>query len=722
MGAATPGGSLLLLCLGWGCLAQDFVFNPDSGFSSYEVVIPRQLVPRGGGPEVAGRVSYVLLIEGKKVIIHLRPKKLLLSRHLQVFTFTKDGTLVQDQPYIPTNCNFRGSVEGSPRSEATLSTCFGGLRGMLRIEDSFYQIEPIQPSHNFEHVVYRLRDDGILNFTCGLTDKEIDRQLRELQNLPAPRTDSWRNSYIHQKYVEVMIIVDKTRFTFMRYNLTRVISDTIVMAGIMDSFFQALNARIHLQGVEVWTDQSKVPVDVDQFIKVLEAFAKYRINNPYPGMRIDITHLYVQRWYRDAAGWAYVGGACTPDSAVSTSVLRYDDVVTPSGWSAHELGHGVGIHHDTDNCYCGRRRDCTMHRNGGHGFSNCSFVEYYNYVTQGGLCLDNIPGLPYTLKRCGNKVVETGEECDCGTIEQCKKDKCCQPNCKLKPGAQCNTGLCCTDCHFSPSGHVCRGTENECDLAEFCNGTSNLCPNDFYKQDGTPCRNTSHCYQKRCRDRFLQCKEIFGSGARDAPYVCYEEVHRTANRFGNCGMLGRRYKRCSESNLLCGRLQCVNVKSVPKMPDHTAVIFSHVKKYNLRCWGTDFHAAMIALGLRDEGVVRDGTPCGRGLVCINRMCRNISVLQYDCKPEKCNQRGVCNNLKNCHCNYGWAPPFCENPGFGGSNDSGPPGKVEEIPKPVKVVPAMSIRLGLLLLLLVLVILKESLLCCGLKCCSQKTKI
>ncbi|XP_074119343.1 disintegrin and metalloproteinase domain-containing protein 30-like [Sminthopsis crassicaudata] len=704
-------GSLLLLGLGglllrWGCSAQDSVFSPDWGFSSYEVIIPRPLVTRGGDPDLARRVSYLLRIGGKKNIIHLQPKKLLLARHLRVFTFTEDGVRVEDQPYVPSNCNFRGSVEGSPRSDAMLSTCLGGLRGMLKIEDSFYQIEPVQDSYSFEHVVYRLKDDVFSNFTCGLTDEEVKGQLSKLQPAPAARAPSWTSSYIHQKYMEVMIVLDKLRFDFLRSNLTKAISDTIVMAGVMDTYFQVLNARIHLKAIEVWTDASKVNTSVKKLIQVLEQFSEYRSTVLHKRIRTDWTHLYIHKFYPDALGWAYVGSVCHWGYGASVSTLPDKNLVAPSTWSTHELGHGVGMAHDTKGCFCQGKTHCIMGAGGRFGFSNCSFVDYFNLVSVKGDCLDNMPGYSYTVKRCGNKVVDDGEECDCGTIEECKKDVCCQPDCKLKPGADCNTGLCCMDCRFRPSGYICRGKHNACDLTEFCNGTSNLCPDDFYKQDGTPCGKEALCYKKACHDRFLQCKKVFGSSARNAPFMCYEEVHRRTDRFGNCGLLGRGYKRCRSSDILCGRLQCVNVKNVPEMPDHTTVIFTHVKEFNIRCWGTDYHSSMLAMELRDDGAVKDGTACGRDLVCINRTCHNVSVLKYDCNPEKCNKRGVCNNRKDCHCHYGWAPPFCETPGYGGSIDSGPAGKMKTVSKPVKVVPIMFIRLLLLVLSLVLVILKE----------------
>lgn len=38
---------------------------------------------------------------------------------------------------------------------------------------------------------------------------------------------------------------------------------------------------------------------------------------------------------------------------------------------------------------------------------------------------------------CGNGIVEENEECDIGFPEEDVEDKCCNRDCKFKPGAQC---------------------------------------------------------------------------------------------------------------------------------------------------------------------------------------------------------------------------------------------------------------------------------------------
>lgn len=42
------------------------------------------------------------------------------------------------------------------------------------------------------------------------------------------------------------------------------------------------------------------------------------------------------------------------------------------------------------------------------------------------------------------------------------------------------------------------------------------------------------------------------------------------------------------------------------------------------------------------------------------------------RQQNCNGKGVCNNFRHCHCEDGYAPPDCKDPGEGGSVDSGPP--------------------------------------------------
>lgn len=60
-------------------------------------------------------------------------------------------------------------------------------------------------------------------------------------------------------------------------------------------------------------------------------------------------------------------------------------------------------------------------------------------------------------------------------------------------------------------------------------------------------------------------------------------------------------------------------------------------------------------------------------MCVNQKCMAISDLRAINKacPFDCNGNGECNNKGNCHCKIGYAPPYCDSPGPGGSDDSGP---------------------------------------------------
>ncbi|XP_032737144.1 disintegrin and metalloproteinase domain-containing protein 30 [Lontra canadensis] len=697
---------IILVALLLDALGEGLIFHPEWGFESYEIIIPKKLSLRGGPQGAVQQVSYLLQVKGKKYVLHLWPKRFLLPRNLKVFSFTKQGKLLEDHPYVPRDCNYIGLVEGTQDSEATLSTCTGSLRGILRIDEERYQIEPLQASSSFEHVMYLLKTDHkFQNQTCGLTNDDLEEQTAQTENMARLR-DSPRSS-LHPKYMEIALVFDHRRYLFSNANVTRIIQDAVLLTGIMDTFFKDLNMRIILQGVEIWTENDRLNIRQMSSQELLNAFLKYRTANLSKQISADWAHLYTTRTFTHSLGWAYIGGVCKDQYSGSVSSFTNANILEASRMSAHELGHGVGMKHDTLYCQCRGKRTCIMGV-GSSGFSNCSYSEYFDHVQTGAECLNNIPGLGYVVERCGNKIVEGTEECDCGSREDCKNDRCCQPDCKFVQGADCNTGLCCHNCRFRPLGYMCRKEDNECDLAEYCSGISNFCPNDTYKHDGTLCKRNSRCFKRRCNSRYTQCQNIFGSDAREAPEQCYQAVNLMGDQYGNCGFRGyRRYKACTRENALCGRLQCINVKSVPDMPVHRALISTHLRAENLMCWGVGFHESLEPTGISDIGVINDGTPCGFDHICVNRTCVHTSTLKFDCSPTKCNLRGVCNNKRNCHCTYGWAPPFCEEVGYGGSIDSGPARQLkEDMPAPVQVVSIMLMRLIFLIISVVAVFFRR----------------
>ncbi|KAF7236580.1 Disintegrin and metalloproteinase domain-containing protein 26A [Varanus komodoensis] len=159
---------------------------------------------------------------------------------------------------------------------------------------------------------------------------------------------------------------------------------------------------------------------------------------------------------------------------------------------------------------------------------------------------------------------------------------------------------------FLKSGTVCREPATECDLPEYCSGTSADCPPDVHKQDGMPCGSAGTCYRRKCLSLQKQCTALFGQGAQLAPLICFKEVNMQGDRSGNCGQ-GRalQFKKCPEEDVPCGRVQCTHVGRIPRAPAGHGIVQTTVE--DTLCWGTAFHRGK---DVDDLGAVRDGTSCG----------------------------------------------------------------------------------------------------------------
>ncbi|XP_074146244.1 disintegrin and metalloproteinase domain-containing protein 20-like [Sminthopsis crassicaudata] len=699
-------GLLMALELTLLYLASCLQHRPGWRFSSYEVVIPHQLSSRKalGGlsrtfAEVPGRLSYSLRFGGKRYVVHMQVKKFLLPRHLPVLVDNKQGAPQEEYPYVPNDCYYHGYLEGIPASMAVLNTCQGGLRGTLHLDDFTYEIEPLHSSSQFEHVLSQLVPEegeaGQNLFRCTLTNEEMNDRFSNSDIDMHPRAGPYSHWWPHVRYLKIAICVSNSRVETHNGNITIHVDQMVTLTHIVDSIYKQFRVFTILVFLYLWQYSDKVPL-IGSSSEIAEHYGLWKslvISSNFPH---DTSALVTGNKAGESGYAAFPNSICSGNWAVILLWLQDDRVFYYSVILAHYIGHNFGLPHDQVYCHCIRRSHCLMedHPLFSDSLSNCSYGRFFNLVNYWDQCLNRLPNAydnyAYAFHLCGNKKIDYTEQCDCGSIKECFADPCCDLRCERTPGSACGYGPCCEDCHFSPMGLACRRAVSTCDLPEFCNGTIHLCPLDTYVQDGTPCTANAICFKGNCTDRHIQCRQLFGfDGVENANDACYEQLNIKGDRFGNCGVEPERKNNsnemevkeegtqikyvtvpCRQSAVLCGRLQCEGLKIVPRLNEHITVhqISIRKNKKEIFCFGIDHH---FGTGWLDFGMVWDGSKCSKTTMCLNHMCVPIAQLHFDCTPAKCNYRGVCNNNRNCHCQFGWAPPFCTLLGYGGSLDSGP---------------------------------------------------
>lgn len=303
-------------------------------------------------------------------------------------------------------------------------------------------------------------------------------------------------------------------------------------------------------------------------------------------------------------GIAWAGLVCQKGgTSVVTKTLLDPHVL------AHELGHSFGAVHDCDSDTCSKLDDTTS--NCCPGSSNAclpngqylmnpsagSSQQSFSACTQGNVCtniarrtinstclLANSGGINLISENvCGNGIVEEGEECDCGGVEGCKGNPCCDPlTCKYTVGSQCDdtNEQCCSGCKFAASDTVCRQSTGPCDFDQYCPGNSTSCPGPRLAENGKSCqlpdRNSTglSCVAGHCTSRDLQCQLIMANrtvtvGGR--PLNLQKACDSTScqiscidpNFTGNCFMLHQNYldgTPCAGTGT-CRNGQCIGGKS-----------------------------------------------------------------------------------------------------------------------------------------------------------------
>ncbi|NXP14574.1 ADA32 protein, partial [Thinocorus orbignyianus] len=487
------------------------------------------------------------------------------------------------------DCHYQGYIEGFPSSAVTLSTC-SGLRGFLQFENVSYGIEPLGHSA-FEYFVYQMSNEKPAGSFLATSPPESEPGINSIGDLFLFQPLSAETQ--SPKYFKVYVVMDTALCKYMGSDTSAAMQKISQVFSLVNNMFNPLNVTIVFSSLELWKEKDEIAMAEEADI-LLQRFLQWK--QPHLAQRsYDVAYLLV---YRDRAafvGAVALGKACQRDAAAAVAV--YQRSVTLESFSvllAQLLARSLGISYDDpQKCHC-PRSVCIMSPEalgvgGVRAFSSCSVGDFETFLRHGrGACLFQQPPVAgHSLAQrqvpvCGNGVVEPGEQCDCGMDKECLKNKCCSKTCQLKPGAKCSSGLCCRRCQFKQKNSQCRPpADPQCDLPEFCNGSSASCPPDFYTQDGHSCQHdTGYCYQGRCQSSDLQCQALYGRGSKNAPIACYEEVNSQQDRFGHCGIRqNKRYKSCIRRDLRCGKLICTYPHSTPLASTVAAILYVQVRKH-----------------------------------------------------------------------------------------------------------------------------------------------
>ncbi|XP_043270654.1 uncharacterized protein Meltrin isoform X1 [Venturia canescens] len=603
------------------------------------------------------------------------------------------GGYITETPQSVELCHYQGSVRGIPDSWVAVSTC-KGLKGVVFDGRELHHIQPDKESLDDIHYVYK-QSDLITNNTCGYegTPHQVIEPFLEPR---AHRTSRYKraadtvirgpyNANRQSRYVELVLVIDKKEYVALGENLDKVHHHCKDIANIINALYTPLNIFVALVGVEVWTDSDEMTLS-PKGDTTLRNFLNYRREMLVKEIPNDNAQLLTKVHFEDGVvGKALKGPICTYEFSGGVSMDHSNVIGLVAATMAHEMGHNFGMEHDSADCTCPEDRCIMAPSSGSTGpvhWSSCS-LEYLARAFEHGMdyCLRNKPQKLFDSPICGNGFVEPGEQCDCGLKENCDNPCCNATTCMLHTNASCATGECCDlrTCRPKNAGTECRSAEHECDLPEYCTGQSEYCPGDVFKIDGETCNmGKAFCYQGSCRTHNDQCKLLWGPTGSSSDVQCYD-MNNNGSKFGNCGYnrLEESFVKCHNENILCGMLHCKHLNERLEFGMETVAILSQSFINNggkiIAC-----RSAMVDLGLNqvDPGLAPDGAKCAPGKMCVNQKCMPIADLRKSITgrtgcPNDCGGNGVCNSLGHCHCNRGFHPPDCVQPGFGGSDDSGP---------------------------------------------------
>ncbi|XP_072259049.1 zinc metalloproteinase-disintegrin-like VAP1 [Pyxicephalus adspersus] len=603
------------------------------GEQRYQVVYPRKIHTqhkRDTESKYPDLVHYGLELNGEPIELQLERTEDLLTDNYTETRYLDNGTPVTTSPAWRDHCHYQGRVKNDDNSQVSLSLCHG-LSGFIKTQEQQLLIEPLSQTESGAHAVYPYQAQETPK-TCGVDHSMYNDSIMTKTSFSI--SNAQKIAFLRaRKFIRLYIVADNSMFIKYNRNKKELQERVYGIVNFVNLVYKPLNIFVALTGLEIWDrgDQFEVVTSANAN---LDNFSKWRKDYLLSRKPNDNAQFLTHTDFDGATvGLAWIGTLCSDTHSTGVIQDHSKEYIPVGATIAHEMGHNLGMNHDSNSCICSSE-SCIMapslSYNTPREFSSCSQQNYQDFLLNNmPLCMMDAPNKNdiESPAVCGNKFTESGEECDCGTERECS-DKCCDAKtCKLKKGAQCSEGGCCSNCQVKSAGSVCRDAKDDCDLAEMCDGKSPVCPSNRFRMNGFPCRNgEGFCHNGKCPTHLSQCQMYWGQDWIAGSDFCFSKNQRGGNGF--CRQ-NRVNVVCPARDVKCGVLFCSRGKEMD----------------------CNFRTPTV--------MVEDGTRCAEESVCQGGRCTDIHTAYQsrDCST-KCPKNSVCDHELKCQCEEGWAPPDC----------------------------------------------------------------
>ncbi|XP_064474281.1 A disintegrin and metalloproteinase with thrombospondin motifs 7-like isoform X2 [Ornithodoros turicata] len=614
-----------------------------SAHAAYRIVRPQLVDDAGhvvsgirGRRSAEDRLHYQLpLPHGPAVHVTLEPNRRLIGPGFAIERWGNDSKASVQTP----NCFFLGSVRNvTGRSTVALSTC-SGLRGMVRLEDDDYLVEPLEGGgEDRAHVVYRrsaLRRGSSL---CATKDSSWERTRKGTQRK--------KRSVSRERNVETLVVADSTMVEY--YSNEDIETYLLTVLNMVSSLYHdaSIGNAINVVLVRmIILDKSKeLEINASSADSALKSFCRWqRFVNP-----LDENHpnhhdvaILITRYKMcirngepcNTLGLAEVAGMCQPQRSCN---VNEDSGLTLAYTIAHELGHNFGMSHDGPQNGCqhvpGERQHVMAPQLSADTspvvWSDCSREEITRFLDRDwGRCLDDEPQSHYAFPQ-------------------------------LPPGAMYDAHHQCR-LQYGPEAEHCPGIEEVCQTL-WCRLDSKCITKMEPAAEGTVCGKNKWCHLGNCTeigDRpaaidggwgpwspWSTCTRSCGGGVAFSERHCDNPMPSNGGRY--CIGERKRYKLCNteqacpEGSPSFRAVQCSNFNNIPHKGElfNWSPVSSSATPCQLHCKPDGkFFSVML-----QESVV-DGTPCSPGSrdVCINGKCKRVACdwgIESSAQEDRC---GIC---------------------------------------------------------------------------------